>query len=472
MYKKAKEKLWEKITLRTIHSKIIFAGIVISIIIVFFVSFVVAGTITGLEERLIGERLESDINYIEDIISKVDPDAKWNVKDDTIYFGDNIIGDGTKEKANLAPFLEHYSKTGTMAYIFIKVKDDNEHYLKAKKEKLSYEIGHYYRVAGSTTGEGGKSILGTFMTKNVADALDKDGVYAGEANVAGEQLFCFYRVLKDSDGKVIGAVVAGRSIREMTNQIGRGVVKVAIFTLFLVLITVLIIFIVISRFLNIINEIVSYLKQLEVGVIPDNKLNITSTSEINLVVESINNLVVYIRENGVLQKKAEIDALTGLPNRMSYDTYSEELQKYLEANQRTLGVEILDIDYFKQYNDNYGHQNGDICIKIIAEELQKLVQNYPKIFAARYGGDEFVIMYPGMLHSEVESVVKELKKNVQERAVEHRFSKIANVVTITQGVCFDVFSHGKTVADFLKKADEALYEEKKISRNSYRIIQL
>ena len=201
-------------------------------------------------------------------------------------------------------------------------------------------------------------------------------------------------------------------------------------------------------------------------------MEVNSIGELNLVGESVNNLVGYLRENLVLQKKSEIDALTGLPNRMSYDQYSEELEKYLYANQKTLGVEILDIDYFKQYNDNYGHQNGDECIKMIAGELQKLVQECPKIYAARYGGDEFVIIYPGLLLSEVEGFVKTLKKAVQSKGMEHKFSKASDVVTVTQGVCFDIFSKGKTLSDFLKRADEALYEEKKIGRNSYRIIQM
>ena len=472
IYEKLKEKSREKLGLSTINSKIVLSGIIISIIVVFFVSFVVSGTITSLEERLIENRLEADINYVKDLVSGNDNEAKWNVRGDTIYFGDYAIGDGTAENANLTPFLEHYAKTGTMAYIFMKVSDDDPKFKAAQEQKLGYEVGHYYRVAGSTLGDGGKSILGTFMTKNVADELDRKGVYSGEANVAGGMIFCLYRVLEDKDGFVVGAVVVGRSIREMNHEIGKAVIKVALFTLFIIGVIIVIIFVIISQFLNTINNIVFYLRQLEVGVIPNTRLNIRSISEINLVVESINNLVGYLRENLVLQKKSEIDALTGLPNRMSYDEYSVELEKYLHANQKTLGVEILDIDYFKQYNDNYGHQNGDECIKMIAGELQKLVQDCPKIYAARYGGDEFVIIYPGLLYSEVEGFVKKLKKNIQGNAVEHKFSKAADVVTVTQGVCFDIFSQGKTIVDFLKRADEALYEEKKIGRNSYRIIHM
>ena len=472
MYEKLKKESEKGFKITTINSKIIVAGIIISIVIVFFVSFVVSGTITSLEERLIGSRLEADINYAKDLVSGNDNEAKWNVRGNTIYFGDTIIGDGTNEKANLNPFLEHYAKTGTMAYIFMKVSDDDPKFKAARQQRLGYEVGHYYRVAGSTLGEGGKSILGTYMTKNVADELDAKGVYSGEANVAGDMIFCLYRVLEDKDGNVVGAVVVGRSIKEMNQEIGKAVVKVALFTLFIIGIIITIVFVIISQLLSSINNIVFYLRQLEVGVIPEARLHINSISEINLVAESINNLVGYLRENLVLKKKSKIDALTGLPNRMSYDEYCVELEKYLHANQKTLGIEILDIDYFKQYNDNYGHQNGDTCIKMIAGELQKLAQESPKIYAARYGGDEFVIIYPGFLYSEVESFVKSLKKNVQANALEHKYSKAARVVTVTQGVCFDVFTPDKTIADFLKRADEALYEEKKIGRNSYRIIQM
>ena len=471
-YEKLKEKTGYKWGLDTIKSKIIISGIVIAIIVAFFVGFVVSGTMTSIEERRIGNRLEGDINYAKDLVSGNNNEAKWNVKGDTIYFGDTIIGNGTPEKANLAPFLEHLKKTGTMAYIFMKVNDDDPKFKAAQEQNLSYEIGHYYRVAGSTVGEGGKSILGTFMTKNVADELDRKGVYTGEANVAGDMIYCLYRVLEDDYGKVVGAIVVGRSIRELNTEVSKAVTKVTFFTLLIIAVIIIILYFLISQFVNAVNKIVFYLRQLEVGVIPEERLEVKSISEINLVGESVNNLVGYLRENLVLQKKSEIDALTGLPNRMSYDQYSEELEKYLHANQKTLGVEILDIDYFKQYNDNYGHQNGDECIKMIAGELQKLVQECPKIYVARYGGDEFVIIYPGLLLSEVEGFVKALKKGVQANAMEHKFSKASDVVTITQGVCFDIFSPGKNISDFLKRADEALYEEKKIGRNSYRIIQM
>lgn len=149
-YEKFKEKFGRRWSLDTISSKIILSGFVIAIIVAFFVSFVVSGTITSLEERLIVSRLEADINYAKDLVSHNNNEAKWNVKDNTIYFGETMIGDGTKEKANLEPFLEHFEKTGTLAYIFVKISDEDPDFKAAQGQKLAYEVGHYRRAAGST----------------------------------------------------------------------------------------------------------------------------------------------------------------------------------------------------------------------------------------------------------------------------------------------------------------------------------
>ena len=472
LYKKLRGNKDSGWSVSTIGTKVVAAGILISIIVVFFVSFAVSGTIRNLEEKLIGSRLDSDMNYVKDLISNHNSRARWNVSGNTIFFGDVELGDGTPEKANLGPFLEHYAKTEILAYVFLKVDDNDPRLLAAREERLSYEPGHYLRVSGSTRGEGGKSIIGTFMAKNVADELDRVEVYKGEANVSGSIIYCLYRVLKNNDGDVVGAMVVGRGIDDMNLEIKKAVTKVALFTLLVIAIIIAVIFAVISNFLKTIKCIAFYLKQFEVGIIPETRLEIKSIREMNMVAENVNNLVKYMRENNALQKKSQIDALTELPNRMSYDQYSADLEKYLRANPRALGVEILDIDYFKQYNDNYGHQKGDECIRMIASVIHELVEAHPKVYAARYGGDEFVIIYPGTLHSEVEAMVKELKKNVQLNALEHKYSKASEVVTITQGVCFDIFSPYSSIADFLKRADEALYEEKKIRRNSFRIVQL
>lgn len=171
------------------------------------------------------------------------------------------------------------------------------------------------------------------------------------------------------------------------------------------------------------------------------------------------------QENRLLQHKSETDALTGLANRFRLNDVSEEaFERAMEAKQG-LAVEILDIDYFKQYNDNYGHQAGDVCIRQISSVLKEL-EKKGNILCARYGGDEFIVLYEDCTRDRVLQLAEELKNVIMGLKLEHKYSKALPIVTVSQGICFDVPQSGRKVWDFLHTADKMLYKGKKISRNS------
>lgn len=459
-------------TFRTIRSKIIIAYIVFSIVILFFINITVNAIITRLEEDLISSRLISDINYIEDLISGNTKGSYWNIRDKSIYFGDVLIGDGTEETANFFPFLEHERKTGTFAYVFKLDKEANLGFIKETKTSAGYEEGHYLRIAGSTRSPEGKSIVGTYISKNVADELDEHGLYAGEAVVAGGLIYCRYETLTDNKNNVVGAIVVGRNITELKAQIKDYVNKITFTMLIIVTVLCLIITILLSRWISSVSKITDYLQELESGVIPEESLNLKTRDEMTLISESVNKMVDSMKENIILKEKSETDALTGLPNRFAYDSYQKYIYKTIKKKPRTLAVEILDIDYFKEFNDNYGHQAGDKCIQMIADEIGKLCEGRTDVFCCRYGGDEFVIIYDGYLREEVEEFISNLKAAVAERKIKHDYSKFGNFVTISQGVCFQEFEDGFTMSDYFNKADETLYEVKKVTRNDYRIASL
>ncbi len=168
--------------------------------------------------------------------------------------------------------------------------------------------------------------------------------------------------------------------------------------------------------------------------------------------------------NERLQKKSETDQLTGLANRYRLNDYSEKVFERCLGAHVPFAVEILDIDYFKQYNDNYGHQAGDECILAIAKEMKK-IQN-DQIFCARYGGDEFIIIYEDMSEEEVLKVADRLRSNIVNLNMEHRYSKALPVVTISQGICYDIPYAESKNWDYLHTADMMLYRVKKQSRNN------
>lgn len=170
------------------------------------------------------------------------------------------------------------------------------------------------------------------------------------------------------------------------------------------------------------------------------------------------------KANERLLEKSETDPLTRLANRFRLNDYLERAFERTRDDHRAFAVEILDIDYFKEYNDNYGHQAGDACIVAIADELRKMQSH--GTFCARYGGDEFIIIYEYKTEDEVFSMADSLRERILDRRIEHVCSKALPVVTISQGICFDVAPEGSRSWDFLHAADMMLYEVKKRSRNN------
>ena len=166
------------------------------------------------------------------------------------------------------------------------------------------------------------------------------------------------------------------------------------------------------------------------------------------------------REHLVLQLEARTDSLTGMPNRHAMIRQLERAFEKAYHQKKMLGVEILDIDAFKQYNDTYGHQAGDACLSRLSWSLMRL-SAHPNIFCARYGGDEFVIIYEDMTDEEVLAHANRLKQEVEAQRIPHSGSTVSRYITISQGICNGVPKSKNRLWDFLSEADLALYSIKK-----------
>lgn len=177
------------------------------------------------------------------------------------------------------------------------------------------------------------------------------------------------------------------------------------------------------------------------------------------------------KENRILQIKSELDQLTGIANRFRLNDYSDKILLHACDTQKSLAVEILDIDYFKEYNDNYGHQAGDMCLKRIAEELKSFTEENAG-FCARYGGDEFVLIYEGIDRNDMINLAEKLKEAVMGLSIEHKHSKVIPVVSISQGICWQVPHKRNQMWDFLHAADNMLYRVKKGGRNNFGLTDL
>ena len=173
-------------------------------------------------------------------------------------------------------------------------------------------------------------------------------------------------------------------------------------------------------------------------------------------------------ENKRLLEKSQQDPLTRLPNRDRLNEYSEVALEKAFQNETSLGIEIFDIDCFKQYNDTYGHQAGDNCLKRIAELLQGLIDQ--GIFCARYGGDEFIIIYENMTDAEILKIANQLKQDVMNLNIEHKNSTVGSVITISQGIRNSVPKDGNKIWDYYYAADMSMYQVKRSAKNEIQLV--
>ena len=174
--------------------------------------------------------------------------------------------------------------------------------------------------------------------------------------------------------------------------------------------------------------------------------------------------------NLVLEQKANADSLTHLANRRRFDEYLKQEWARMAEEKQPLSLILCDVDYFKPYNDTYGHQAGDECLQKIARALRRSVR-YPADLVARYGGEEFAIILPNTSATDAIKVGEKIKSELQKLKIDHKTSKVSQYVTLSMGVASMVPSSDLSPAYSIAAADEALYEAKKQGRDRIVIKQ-
>lgn len=165
-----------------------------------------------------------------------------------------------------------------------------------------------------------------------------------------------------------------------------------------------------------------------------------------------------------LENLSYTDGLTGISNRRNFDSYIEMSWNNCLNSSKPLSLIMMDIDYFKLYNDNYGHIKGDDCLKTVAKELSKSAKRTLDL-SARYGGEEFVIILPETHKEGAEIIAEEIRKNIINLDIPHESSPISKNVTLSIGVTTMVPNNQHTISEFINDADKALYEAKSLGRN-------
>lgn len=168
--------------------------------------------------------------------------------------------------------------------------------------------------------------------------------------------------------------------------------------------------------------------------------------------------------NQRLQELADQDGLTGVANRRHFDAHLQSEWNRARRSGRPLSLLLIDLDFFKKYNDTYGHQAGDDCLIVVGAVLRAHAQR-PGDLAARYGGEEFALVMPDTEAGDAEEIAWRIVHDLAAYRIPHRTSGVADFVTASAGVASCIASPVLSPRELLAAADDALYQAKRTGRN-------
>jgi diguanylate cyclase (GGDEF)-like protein len=175
-------------------------------------------------------------------------------------------------------------------------------------------------------------------------------------------------------------------------------------------------------------------------------------------------LRAHFLEARMLAERASRDGLTALYNRRRFDEHLETMWRQAQREGTTLALLLVDIDFFKRFNDRNGHQAGDECLRGVAASLQRAARR-PLDFVARYGGEEFAIVLYDPSREYVRELSTRIHGHVSALAIPHGDSTVGPQVTVSIGTAFVAPTLERSTHGFVQLADEALYEAKGDGRN-------
>jgi len=169
-------------------------------------------------------------------------------------------------------------------------------------------------------------------------------------------------------------------------------------------------------------------------------------------------------ETQQLNDIAERDGLSGLYNRRMFDTLTRRLWQQAQRESESLQIILVDIDHFKRFNDLYGHQAGDDCIKRVASMIARAAKR-PLDFCARYGGEEFALVLYAPSGADPGALPEQIRRDIMGEALPHADSDAASVITVSVGSALAEPGTKRSLAGLIQTADEALYRAKQVGRN-------
>jgi diguanylate cyclase (GGDEF)-like protein len=189
--------------------------------------------------------------------------------------------------------------------------------------------------------------------------------------------------------------------------------------------------------------------------------------ELRFLTQKVQEQAIALQQvNQELHHLANLDGLTAVANRRRFDEYLDQEWRRLQREQSPLALILCDIDYFKNYNDYYGHQAGDVCLKRVAQAIDDCLKR-PADLVTRYGGEEFAIILPNTSNEGAVHVAHLIQTTIRQLSIPHHHSLVSSFVTLSLGVSSQVPNAELDAHALVAATDKALYIAKAEGRNTF-----
>lgn len=263
------------------------------------------------------------------------------------------------------------------------------------------------------------------------------------------------------------AINAANVAMESSEEHATIIIFVGIFAL---LVTLTIIFLLYKR---IVSRILSLAKQVEAASeLKTAEIYVSGNDEISQLANNFSDYLTRNKAQGLeLLNMTLTDPLTGIPNRRAFEKKINETTALARRNNWPLTILLIDIDFFKGYNDHYGHSEGDDCLRLVANKINHIMLRNTD-FCARFGGEEFICILPNADINGAKIKAEKLRAAISNLAIAHAKSKISDVVTVSIGSATFAFNQHTSweQGHIIEQTDKALYEAKAEGRNRCRCV--
>ena len=313
------------------------------------------------------------------------------------------------------------------------------------------------RVLSTITNPDGSSVVGTKASATVRREIyeGKQEKFYAKSYLGETPYFSYYCPLYDENNKCIGMVFAGKTSAYVSGVVWHGVLPVMLVIIILMVAIIALITVYSHRMTSALGRVRRFLIHVESGNL---------TAELSRSVLARKDEIGDIGQSAVQMQSAlkeliEKDGLTKLFNRRYGEKLLNEMRKENQVTGEKFYVAIADVDFFKKFNDRYGHDCGDLVLKMVSSVLKEGVE--PKGHAVRWGGEEFLLLFYAKDLSTARKKVESISYKIRHRAVPYQDEQLS--VTITMGF---IQGRGELSSDeLIKGADQALYEGKESGRD-------